>query len=92
MKSPKPPTKILGKIRIRYRQIPYVNRYYFVDVKIYDQWKELSKIPSSCWDEQLLPHCLFLYGPSASFFEDLAVKVQKYDNYLDSDKYQKKFK
>lgn len=43
----KPPTIRFGEYRIRYRQVPYVERFFFVDIlDRFGKWVEFSRIIS----------------------------------------------
>lgn len=88
------PTVVLGninghKFRIRYRQVPYINRFFFVD--IYNQFgnwhKEFMKIEG--WHDcyKLPSHCVFGFLISdldKKRFDKFLDRVKKYDDYLDN--------
>lgn len=46
----RPPTAQFGDYRIRYRQVPYVERFFFVDIKRKDNGK---------WDKEFMKICSF---------------------------------
>lgn len=83
------PTVQFGKFRIRYRQIPYMERFFFVDVKSTygSQWnKEIMKIKPSC----IGFHCIsinscfsFVTLAEADRLNKFMDKVDEYDKYLD---------
>lgn len=89
----RPPTIILGnvngyKFRIRYRQVPYVNRFFFVDIyNRYGNWdKEFMKIEGWHSSYELPSHCVFgflISDVDRKKFARFLEKVRKYDDYLD---------
>jgi hypothetical protein len=92
----KPPTMILKSIngyyfRIRYRQIPYIDRYFFVDIKYPDGYyikgwqNEIMKIKKLPND---VPHN-YMFGFIVLCSQQIKLKefirkIDRYDDYLDN--------
>ena len=88
MKNKRPPTMALGKIRLRYRQIPYNNRYIFIDWKnTYSVWEQIGKICYASFNFNLLPYEFFSENymwQIDKFKVEFKNKIKKYDEYLDA--------
>jgi len=92
-KKMRPPTIKIGKFRIRYRQVPYVNRFFFVDYQRPDYgcpcklvWdKNLMKIQDFRVDK-IEPYQIFGFVESPqdrNRLYNFLDKVKEYDKYLD---------
>lgn len=93
----KPPTIQSGKYRIRYRQVPYVGRFFFVDIqKDSGQWDmEFMKIHSFHHKYDLPLQEVFGFfqttfvvnwnidGELYARLVEFMNKVAQYDNYMD---------
>lgn len=78
-----PPTITLGKYFIKYRQIPYDDRYFIIK---YDNI-EISKIPFSLFEEEWLmvfPYNIYtMFSENEKRITNFLNKVEIYNEYLD---------